>query len=322
MTYVYDLKWVKKRYLRRICLCQRSYRYNNVDEYIHVILLSLLIDSIGAGPGRRIEWWPVAFWNLSTISVGPLEPVLDSGGGYNSSTTSSIILSSRVNLLSSWNGLEPLYTDMIQSCFSPEFGIPTRIPSLFPFFFLSLDRLQSFRSNDWSREARFYLVSRLKISKWRNNLRYDCESKPTISINIKPSVFICGAKVWILSSALIIVISYSFSTHETNFIPLKSWSRLINDWQRINESVVTVWQFEKRFRFAQELGRDSSLVPRNSNIQLDILSLSLSVYHFNSCTSCRLIKYHLTLFTRLLIFQPTKWSKIEQRSVWSSILLL
>lgn len=34
--------------------------------------------------------------------------MLDSGGGYDSPTASSIILSSRVNLLSSWNGPEPL----------------------------------------------------------------------------------------------------------------------------------------------------------------------------------------------------------------------
>lgn len=74
---------------------------NSANKYINVILLiSLFLH------GSRGQRWPVAFWNLSTISVGPL--VLDSGGGYDSPTASSIILSSRVNLLSSWNGPEPL----------------------------------------------------------------------------------------------------------------------------------------------------------------------------------------------------------------------
>lgn len=65
--------------------------------------------------------------------------MLDSGGGYDSSTASSIILSSRVNLLSSWNGPEPFYTDPIRSCFSHELGIPTRIRRL-TFSFLLLPR--------------------------------------------------------------------------------------------------------------------------------------------------------------------------------------
>lgn len=105
---------------------------NSVNKYINVILFV----SLSFGSRQR---WPVAFWNLSTISVGPLEPVLDSGGGYDSSTASSIILSSRVNLLSSWNGPEPFYTDPIRSCFSHELGIPTRIRRL-TFSFLLLPR--------------------------------------------------------------------------------------------------------------------------------------------------------------------------------------
>lgn len=92
--------------------------------------LTWFYSSLSLSPSESRQRWPVAFWNLSTISVGPLEPVLDSGGGYDSSAASSIILSSRVNLLSSWNGPEPFYTDPIRSCFSHELGIPTRIRRL------------------------------------------------------------------------------------------------------------------------------------------------------------------------------------------------
>lgn len=115
---------------------------NSVNKYINVILFV----SLSFGSRQR---WPVAFWNLSTISVGPLEPVLDSGGGYDSSTASSIILSSRVNLLSSWNGPEPFYTDPIRSCFSHELGIPTRIRRL-TFSFLLLPRSSLSRSSQLS----------------------------------------------------------------------------------------------------------------------------------------------------------------------------
>lgn len=101
--------------------------------------LTWFYSSLSLSPSESRQRWPVAFWNLSTISVGPLEPVLDSGGGYDSSAASSIILSSRVNLLSSWNGPEPFYTDPIRSCFSHELGIPTRIT--FSFLFLSRSSL-------------------------------------------------------------------------------------------------------------------------------------------------------------------------------------
>lgn len=78
------------------------------DKHINAISLSSLIDSLTRLVAReKNQKVPVAFRNLSAISVGPLVPVPDSGGHDSSSATSSIILSSRVNLLSSWNGLGP-----------------------------------------------------------------------------------------------------------------------------------------------------------------------------------------------------------------------
>ena len=120
----------------------------------------------------------MAFWNLSTISVGPLEPVLDSGGGHDSSAASSIILSSRVNLLSSWNGLErftPTRYDLVS---------PTNLEyqreylwsfPLFPLFSsFSGVRSQLFRLNgvrSQLRGAGFYLVPALKITKRRRTIQ-------------------------------------------------------------------------------------------------------------------------------------------------------